>query len=226
MFQRYVATVVYQCCKSRSGCYTCCNGYIRCFKCMFQMFYLFPDVCCKHMFQVFSSVSYICLQVFHLDVAYDSIGFQIFFRRLHKCFRRLFQVFHLSFSVCYNCCIWMFQKVHWVLHMWFARGSSWRRGPTVGVLTRSLCEHRPNASAQIGRPDASKSVVWKVLNEQEKTCPKLMRLLCNWLIIELSHWRMDLITETQTRDRRTEDGWHDAADPPSPTRPHPRAIQK
>jgi hypothetical protein len=50
----------------------------------------------KHMFQVFSGVSYICLRVFHLDVAYVCNGFQMFFRRFRKCFRRLFQVFHLS----------------------------------------------------------------------------------------------------------------------------------
>jgi hypothetical protein len=36
MFQRYVANVVYQCCKSRSGCCTCCNGYTR----MFQVYVL------------------------------------------------------------------------------------------------------------------------------------------------------------------------------------------
>jgi hypothetical protein len=31
MFQRYVACIVYRCCKSRSGCCTCCNGYTRIF---------------------------------------------------------------------------------------------------------------------------------------------------------------------------------------------------
>jgi hypothetical protein len=46
--------------------------------------------CCKHMFQVFSGVSYVCLRVFHLDVVYVCNGFEIFFRRFHKYFRRLF----------------------------------------------------------------------------------------------------------------------------------------
>jgi succinate dehydrogenase hydrophobic anchor subunit len=46
--------------------------------------------CCKHMFQVFSGVLYVCLQVFHLDVAYVCNDFQIFFKYFRKCFRRLF----------------------------------------------------------------------------------------------------------------------------------------
>ena len=44
--------------------------------------------CSKHMFQVFSGVSYVCLQVFYLDVAYICNGFQIFFKCFRKCFRR------------------------------------------------------------------------------------------------------------------------------------------
>ena len=39
---------------------------------------LHVHVCCKPMFRVFSGVSYICLQVFHLDVAYVCNGFQLF----------------------------------------------------------------------------------------------------------------------------------------------------
>jgi hypothetical protein len=71
-----------------------------CFKYMFQKFHLFHtnvakvDYTC--MFQVFSGVLYVCLPVFHLDVAYDCNGFQMFFKSFYKCFRRLFQVFHLS----------------------------------------------------------------------------------------------------------------------------------
>jgi hypothetical protein len=62
MFQRYVASVSYRCCKSRSGCcksrseyYTCCNGYAR----MFQVY--IPNV---------SSISYIYCKCFFLDVTY------------------------------------------------------------------------------------------------------------------------------------------------------------
>ena len=74
-----------------------------------------PDVCCKCLAKVDLDVAYIymhvasiclkCFQVFHayvfqvlyLDVAYVCIGFQMFLRHFRKCFRRLFQVFHLSF---------------------------------------------------------------------------------------------------------------------------------
>ena len=62
-----------------------------CFKCMFQMFQLFQmnvasvfiwmlhiHARSKHMFQVFSGVSYVCLQVFHVDIAYICNGFQVF----------------------------------------------------------------------------------------------------------------------------------------------------
>ena len=47
MFQRYVASVLYRCCKNRPGCCTCCNGYTH----MFQVYVLnvlsVSDVCCK-----------------------------------------------------------------------------------------------------------------------------------------------------------------------------------
>ena len=48
--------------------------------------------CCKRTFQVVSGV----LKVFHLDVAYVCNGFHVFFMCFCKCFRRMFQVFHLS----------------------------------------------------------------------------------------------------------------------------------
>jgi hypothetical protein len=60
-------------------------------------------------FQVFLGVSYVCLQVFHLDVTYVCNGFQMFL----GVFASVFQVFHLSyfilhssiFFVCCNYCI-------------------------------------------------------------------------------------------------------------------------
>jgi hypothetical protein len=94
VFQRYVASVIYQCCKIRSRYFTCCNGYT----CMFHMFHQFQTYvaivlsgCCKsksgrciymHVTgiysQVFSGVSYVCLQVFQLDATYIFNGFQMF----------------------------------------------------------------------------------------------------------------------------------------------------
>jgi hypothetical protein len=34
VFQRYVASIVYRCCKNKLGCNTCYNGYT----CMFQVY--------------------------------------------------------------------------------------------------------------------------------------------------------------------------------------------
>jgi hypothetical protein len=45
-------------------------------KCFIWMLHMHS--CCKHMFQVFSGVLYICLRVFYLNVAYVYNGFQIF----------------------------------------------------------------------------------------------------------------------------------------------------
>jgi hypothetical protein len=50
--------------------------------------------CCKNMFQVFLGVSYVCLQGFHLDVAYVCNDFQMFF----TCFSQVFQMLVLSVS--------------------------------------------------------------------------------------------------------------------------------
>ena len=84
LFQKNVAIVLSGCCKSRSRC------------CIYE------HTCCKHMFQVFSGVSYVCLQVFHCMLymfAMVSSVFMCFF----KCFRNMFQAFHLSLDVCYKC---------------------------------------------------------------------------------------------------------------------------
>jgi hypothetical protein len=82
-----------------------------CFKCMFQMFHLLLmnvasvfvsmlhiHAYCNHMFQALSDVSYVCFQMFHLDVVYICNGFQMFFSCFRKCFICLFQVFHMSSS--------------------------------------------------------------------------------------------------------------------------------
>jgi hypothetical protein len=99
MFQRYVASVLYQYCKNRSGCCTCCcNDYTR-------------------MFQVFSCV---CCKCFHLDVAMFAMVRQVFLSffwcfasvsdvccKYFRCFRCMSQVFHLNIA-----------NVDRMLHMW------------------------------------------------------------------------------------------------------------
>jgi len=87
MFQRYVASVLYQYCKSRSGCYTCCNSYTR----MFQMYV--PNL---------SSISDVCCKCFHLDVAKVDLDVA------YKCMLQAYVscVSGVSY-VCCKCFIWM-----------------------------------------------------------------------------------------------------------------------
>jgi hypothetical protein len=77
---------------------------------MLQVFYLDVakiDLDVEHMFQVFAGIFCECV---YLNIAYVCNDFLMFFRCFHKCFRCLFQMFHLSSFVCCNCCIYMFQK--------------------------------------------------------------------------------------------------------------------
>ena len=90
VFLRYVASVVYRCCKSRSDVthvvwlYTyvssvCSKSFI-CSRRTLQVFYLdiakvdldvaYTCMLQANIFKYFSGVSYVCLQVFHLDFAY------------------------------------------------------------------------------------------------------------------------------------------------------------
>ena len=71
MFQRYVASVLDGCCKSRSGCCIRCT----CCTLMFQTFVpnvpsIFSDVCSNHVYLGVVYVSHICCMCFILDVAY------------------------------------------------------------------------------------------------------------------------------------------------------------
>jgi len=63
---------------------------------------VFSDVNCKCVYLNVAYASHICLQMFHLDVAHDCNGFEVFC----KCFIRMLQVFHLNVV-----------KVDQVLHM-------------------------------------------------------------------------------------------------------------
>jgi hypothetical protein len=67
MFQRYVASISYRCCKNRSGYCICCNGYTRMFQAsVLNVSSVFSDVCCKSFYLDIVYVSYICLLVFLL----------------------------------------------------------------------------------------------------------------------------------------------------------------
>jgi hypothetical protein len=128
VFQRYVASILYRCYKSRSDVAHVAIAIYICFKCIFQIFYLFQmyvasvsfgycksrSGCC-----IYASVLgvFICmLQVFYLDIcnSYPRVFkfllvFCKCFRRVAKCFscfRRMLQVFYFDIV-----------KVDQVLHM-------------------------------------------------------------------------------------------------------------
>jgi hypothetical protein len=112
LFQTNVTSVLSGCCKSRSRC--CIYMHV-------------ASICL-----VFLGVSYVCLQMFHLDVVYVCNGFQMFFKRFHKCFRCLFKVFHLSFFSMLQLLHLDISKVDCVLHMgcaWEAAGDMLPRDP-------------------------------------------------------------------------------------------------
>jgi hypothetical protein len=60
------ASVVYQCCKSRSGCCTCCNGYTRIIQVYVLNISCVLDVCCKSRFGccIYMHVASICFKCF------------------------------------------------------------------------------------------------------------------------------------------------------------------
>ena len=97
VFQRYVVSVSYGCCKSRSGCCICC----KCFRDMLQGFVqtilCVSDIYCKRFNLDVAYVSHICckcvFQMFHLVQTYT-----------HICCKRMFTMFHLVSDVCCSKC--------------------------------------------------------------------------------------------------------------------------
>jgi hypothetical protein len=83
----YVIMVIHVCCKCSSKMFHLCF-WTYCYKCVYL------DV---------TYVSHIYCKCFYLDMAYVCNGFQVFFMYFYKCFRSMFQVFHLSSDVL--CCI-------------------------------------------------------------------------------------------------------------------------
>jgi hypothetical protein len=111
IFQRYVASVSYGCCKSRSRCCICCNGNT----CMLQTSVLNVSfifhVSCKCVYLDVAYVSYICCKRFIWMLHMLAVAFKCFsgVSNLYCkcfCFRHILQVFHLDVA-----------KVDRVLHM-------------------------------------------------------------------------------------------------------------
>jgi len=112
VLQRYVASVLYHCCRNRSGCCTCCNAYVssvysKCFVCITRMLQVFHldtakvdlDVAYTCMLQAYiSNVSYVCC----IRLQWLSSVFRCFASVLEvcckcfNCFGCILQVFHLD----------------------------------------------------------------------------------------------------------------------------------
>jgi hypothetical protein len=89
-----------------------------CCKLMFPPFHLFfPDVRCKCVYLDVAYVSHIyckcfiyMLHMFHIYIVNVLSTCCICFTMAFKCFYVFLQVFYLPSDVCYNCCMWIFQK--------------------------------------------------------------------------------------------------------------------
>jgi hypothetical protein len=141
MFQRYVASVSYRCCKSSSGCCKS-RSYVAqvsmamhvCFRCVFQMFY-----CIRRILQVFSSSccksrSGCCIYMHVASVYFVSCKCFIWmlhmFTILFKCFSGVvasvsdacFKCFCSVFLLMLQLLLLYVSKVNHVLHM----GCAWK----------------------------------------------------------------------------------------------------
>jgi len=142
MFSRYVASVVYRCCKSISGCCTYCSGYtVVCFKCMFQMFHLFQTNvasvlygCCKSrsrccIYMHVASLCFKCFKVFHTYVCKRFIWMLHIFAIVFKYFS---SVFVGVLDVCFRCFICLLLYVAIVVSRCFKSRSGVAHGIRVG----------------------------------------------------------------------------------------------
>jgi hypothetical protein len=74
--------------------------------------------CCKHMFQLFLGVSYVCLQLFHLDVTYVCNDFKyflgVFISVSYACFKCFICLLLYVTTVISGC----FKGVAHEIHVW------------------------------------------------------------------------------------------------------------
>jgi hypothetical protein len=83
VFQRYVASVLYWCCKNRSRCCICCNNYT----CMFRLFHLF-QMYVASVSSVRYKIRFVCCIYMH--------GCNRMFLSVFGCFKRMFYLFRLD----------------------------------------------------------------------------------------------------------------------------------
>jgi hypothetical protein len=165
---------VYRCCKSRSRCCTCCNGYTRMFQVYVPNVSSGPDECCKCLSGCCKSISRCCIYMhivsmhFKCFKTFHTYACKCFIWMLHmfamifncssgvfrKCFRHLFQVFHLSSFVYCNVVSGCFKNRSGVAHI-MRVGSDQRQGRRPGW--RGRCPERcgPTAGAELDALGAS-----------------------------------------------------------------------
>jgi hypothetical protein len=151
MFQRYVASVSYECSKSRSGCCICYNGYTH----MLQVSVpnvssVFSDVCCKCVYLDVAYVSHICCKCFIWILHMFCNGFSNIFRCFCKCFRC---VFYLSLDVFANVSSGCFKSRIGIAHVAMMPVAGGQR-PTAGLqlLPRAFLVWRASSSPLLSLP--------------------------------------------------------------------------
>ena len=104
MFQMYVKSVSYGCCKSRLGCCICCKYFRGTLQAFVQSVLSVLDVCCKYFDLDVAYVSHICcksmFQIFQLFHSYVAVS--IF----------MLQVFYLFQTLVASVLIWMLHMFH------------------------------------------------------------------------------------------------------------------
>jgi hypothetical protein len=157
MFPKYVASVVYRCCKSRSGYCTCCNDHT----CMFKVyvtniFHLFQTYvvsilpkCCRSMHV--ASIYFNCFQVchtykcficmFHMFVMIFNCFSNVFASVLDDCFKYFIRLLLYVANIAYRC----FKSRSGVAHGHRQRLAAWAtsRAGASPLLGRSLHVRAP-----------------------------------------------------------------------------------
>jgi hypothetical protein len=162
-FQRYVTRVSYEYCKSRSGCYICCNGYTLMlqtplpnvsfvfFRHMFQACFIRPDVayilhiCCKCFIWTllcFAMVANIFFLVFHTYVVSVS----------YRYYKSRFGVAHVALEPICNSHLLQLLGLPAVR----AQDTKWRR-PRYGHVTQCGASTHMMQERASRRPDARHS---------------------------------------------------------------------
>jgi hypothetical protein len=144
MFQMYVTSVSYECCKSRSRCCICCNSYTRMLQVSIQNVSSISDVRCKcficmlHMLQwLYIYVVSICFKCF--------IYFQMYVATGVSCFKRILLDETAGVTRCaFACRVCAFPRTSAIL----SKRGKWARA-IPACMIRSGCRQSPRTCRKI-----------------------------------------------------------------------------